>query len=57
MNNSVKTQQNILSLIEFLDNLQTLKVFPTYKAGIDIDVGKRDGAEFLKVEVQHTPGR
>lgn len=34
----------------------TLEIFPTYKAGIDVDVGERDGAEFLKVKVQHTPG-
>lgn len=35
--------------------IHTLKVFPTYKAGIDIYVGERDGAEFLEVKVQHTP--
>lgn len=34
----------------------TLKIFPTYKAGVNIDVGERDRAELLKVEVQHTPG-
>lgn len=38
------------------DKSPTLKVLPAYKAGIDIDVGEGDGAEFLKVKVQHTPG-
>lgn len=36
-------------------DLPTLKVFPTYQASIDVDVGERDGAEFLKVKIQDTP--
>lgn len=36
--------------------LPTLKVFTTYKASVDVDVGERDGAQFLKVKVQYTPG-
>lgn len=37
------------------DNAHTLKVFPTYEAGIHVDVWQGDGAELLKVEIQHTP--
>lgn len=37
------------------NNPPTLKVFPTYQASIDVDVGERDGAKFLKVKIQHAP--
>lgn len=53
---SVQAQQGVSSNGYRSDHSPTLKVFPTYKAGIDVDVGERDGAEFLKVKVQHTPG-
>lgn len=33
----------------------TLKVFPAHKAGVDVDVGQRDGAKLLKVKVQNAP--
>lgn len=33
----------------------TLKVLPAYKTSVDIDVGQRDGAKFLKVKVQNAP--
>lgn len=42
-------------VIDWTLNLQTLKVFPTYQASIDVDVRERDGAEFLKVKIQDTP--
>lgn len=42
-------------LIGNSNTLLTLKVFPTYQASIDVDVGERDGAKFLKVEIQHAP--
>ena len=35
--------------------IDTLEVFATHKTGIDIIVGERDGAQFLKVKVQNSP--
>lgn len=34
----------------------TLKVLPTDEAGVDVDVGQRDGAELLKIKIQDAPG-
>ena len=35
----------------------TLEVFPTHQAGVDVDVGQRDGAQLLEVKIQHAPAR
>lgn len=43
------------NLKQSTNNPPTLEVFPTYQAGVDVDVGERDGAKFLKVEIQHAP--
>lgn len=52
---SHQADHNSVFFIGTSNKLPTLKVFPTYQASIDVDVGERDGAKFLKVEIQHAP--
>lgn len=56
MSESVQAQQAVRALLDISDHSPTLEIFPTYEAGVDVDVWERDGAEFLKVKVQHAPG-